>query len=367
MDKIIKQPDSLIHEGNLDHNWTQFKQRFMLYLTAIDGEKYSKARKVALLLTIAGQSAVDIYNSLPLTDNDKNERVVAAFDEYCSPKKNETYERYLFRSRQQHQDETFEQFVTDLRLKAKTCNFANLYSSMIRDQIVFGIRDSRIREKLLRENDLTLDQAVHICQSAEAAHKQVKIFSQENKGKVQTQTEDDVNYVQARGKTFSKNNKPKQRSMTSRNCFRCGMVHKYKDYPAYGKNCNKCGLMNHFEKVCKTNIGRKKEINNVDEDIQIDDLFVGSVDSAEFADSSMVNDDVMSGDSDVMSDNSDVNQVNVSLWTVPLVINNVIIPILLDTGAKVNLITIADFKNLPVKPKIFKKTCKDYCIQWYSN
>lgn len=101
------------------------------------------------------------------------------FDEHCSPKKNYTYERYAFRSRVQSKGESFDSFLTDLKLKAKTCNFGTLNESVIRDQTVFEIHDKKIRERLLRETELTLYGAVKICHASELALLHSRTFSEE--------------------------------------------------------------------------------------------------------------------------------------------------------------------------------------------
>ena len=91
----------------------------MLYLIA-------EIQKIALLLTVMGQQAVEVYNTFVFAnteDKDKFDEVVKRFDEHCSPKKNETFERYVFHSRMQQPAEGFDVFLTDLKLKARTCNF----------------------------------------------------------------------------------------------------------------------------------------------------------------------------------------------------------------------------------------------------
>lgn len=49
---------------------------------------------------------------------------------------------------------------------------------MIRDQIVFGVVDRKVRERLLRETDLTLEGAIRICQACELSQQHVKTFSE---------------------------------------------------------------------------------------------------------------------------------------------------------------------------------------------
>ena len=96
------------------------------------------------------------------------------FDEHCSPKKNETYERYVFRSRIQMPAESIDAFATDLKLKARTCIFGVLPDSMLRDQIVFGVNETKVRERMLRETDLTLAGAMKICHANELAQQHAR-------------------------------------------------------------------------------------------------------------------------------------------------------------------------------------------------
>lgn len=111
-------------------------------------DETSDAHKIALLLTAAGRQSMELLDS------------------NCSLIKNETFERYIFCSHLQQQADTFDSFLIDLMLKARTCNFGLLQDSMIRDQIVFGINDKKVRERFLRETELTLNEAVWICHAS---------------------------------------------------------------------------------------------------------------------------------------------------------------------------------------------------------
>ena len=44
---------------------------------------------------------------------------------------------------------------------------------MIRDKIVFGVHDTSIKERLLREADLTLAKALNVCRAAETSKYQM--------------------------------------------------------------------------------------------------------------------------------------------------------------------------------------------------
>lgn len=87
---------SLTLTGNVDRR--SFKQQFELYTVAIGVYTKPEARKVALLLKVAGPEAIEVYNTFVFNENkDRNklDDVLAKFTAHCSPKKNETYERYV--------------------------------------------------------------------------------------------------------------------------------------------------------------------------------------------------------------------------------------------------------------------------------
>ena len=71
------------------------------------------------------------------------------FEEYCKPRKNVIMERYKFNTRVQRKDETADQYVTELKLIAKNCNFGALEDELIRDRIVYGTKSERVKELII--------------------------------------------------------------------------------------------------------------------------------------------------------------------------------------------------------------------------
>ena len=255
-------PEPLSLTGNLDSNWKTFKQRFEIFLCANGHEDKPSKRKVMMLLDAAGPEAVDIYNTFEFPAQEAREGnadgqrqagegvgqnipphhqydlVVAEFDKYCAPKSNETYERYMLRTRVQKESEPFESFLTDLRLKAKSCNYGELKDGIIRDQVVYGIHDSAVRARLLREGQLTLQRAIEICQASEVSHKQMSVFEEGGLGQTA------VHVVRkSQGATKKKGSKGKQQqrgntaqescSKQQRECKFCGTTHPPKKCPAW--------------------------------------------------------------------------------------------------------------------------------------
>lgn len=80
---------------------------------------------------------------------------------YLTPKSNPIYARYRFHEKTQGDGETFEHFVTELKLLVEDCGYPNS-DEMVRDRIVFATNSPRVREKLLSHGaELTIDQRSH--------------------------------------------------------------------------------------------------------------------------------------------------------------------------------------------------------------
>ncbi|XP_053092978.1 uncharacterized protein K02A2.6-like [Pangasianodon hypophthalmus] len=213
---------------------------------------------------------------------------------------------------------------------------------MIHDQIVFGINDKKVRERLLRETELTLNGAVRICHASEIALQHVKTFYETTKtsGSDSSAVAAVTEKMQRCGMSKVKQQKEKELF----NCKRCGRKHPPKQCPAYGKVCAKCKGQNHFAKQCfsKGRQSRKEHVHTVEETDLSDTFVVGMVEQAD--------------SSQERTEQTDVNSVAQDKWMTALEINGVIVSLKLDTGAKVNLISEHDVRAMKIKPHINKKT-----------
>ena len=60
---------------------------------------------------------------------------------------------------------------------AATCEFGDLKDSLIHDRIVCGINSQAMKERLLREPDLSLSKATDMCRASEISKKQIKTLT----------------------------------------------------------------------------------------------------------------------------------------------------------------------------------------------
>jgi hypothetical protein len=286
----IERPANLSMKGNVAASWKKFKQHFELYLLATGLSDKADARKIALLLTVAGTEAIEVYNTFEYNgendDSTKYSCILEKFEAYCSPKKNETYERYCFNTRIQQEGEAFDCFLKDLYLKAQTCNYGLLKDSLIRDRIVVGIRSMQVKEELLKagqsKDGLSLEQACIICKAHESTAQHMKALDSEKAAVLHVKQSRSKRTSQARSKPTSTGKKDADRkSRKNKTCGRCDTVHDYKNCPAWGHTCKKCSRKNHYEKMCRMKKVHEIELESssqddyeydTDEDYEIDEV-----------------------------------------------------------------------------------------------
>lgn len=263
MDNLqLRLPEPLNCETrNLHVNWTKFHNQFKNLIKANGYNKKNDDVKVALLLNLVGDEGNEIYESFNLNDDEKEnyEKVIDAFEKYCIKKKNIIYERHCFYSRMQKEGELFDSFMKDVKILAKTCEFGDQKDSLIRDRIIFGIRDLALQEKLIKNGDPSLIKTIDECRLAEQ--------TRHHASEIQQTAE--INFIKSKGMSqnfSSKHIKENRNEKQAQNyiaeiikCTRCNFNHAVRKCPAYGKKCLKCQGMNHFAKCCKS-----KNINNID-------------------------------------------------------------------------------------------------------
>ena len=134
-------------------------------------------------------------------------------------------------------------YRTALHKLAEGCDFQTITpDEILRDRLVFGVKDAKVRERLLRETKLTLAKTDEICHAAESMLTQLKLFEDSSAGIVNAVGRNPTKQGTAEGKR-------------GRECWNCGRRHEFYKRelcPAYGKTCTKCHKLNHFAPKCRS-------------------------------------------------------------------------------------------------------------------
>lgn len=67
-------------------------------------------------------------------------------------------------------------FLTELHVRIRNCNFPITLYKDVRDHVVVGIKDKALSEKLQLNSQLTLEKAVTVARQSEAVKKQQETF-----------------------------------------------------------------------------------------------------------------------------------------------------------------------------------------------
>ena len=175
MERFLRPPPEMnfsdLDQIDLAERWRRWRETMELYLRLNMADSDEKEQCDAFRYII-GQDGRDIYNTMTFISSEvkKIDALFAKFKDYCKPRKNVIIERYKFNTRTQQKDETADQYVTELKLIAKNCNFGSLGDELIRDRLVYGINSERVKERLLREEELTLLKALKICRADEQSN-----------------------------------------------------------------------------------------------------------------------------------------------------------------------------------------------------
>ena len=217
------------------------------------------------------------------------------------------------------------QYVTDLKTKAQTCEFAELKDSLIRDRVVCGIICDKTRAKLLKESELTLQKALDICRANEATTSQLKTLSSHATNK--ESVEQEVLAIQKHRTSAPQRSRHEATEPQRSQCDKCGTRHqRHQKCPAYGMECYNCGRKNHFSKVCRSQ-PREKQHRNVysiahDTCETAEDLFIGMIRCA---------------------------TTTAPEWKVSILVNQQRTSFKIDTGAQCNVISKSRLSSVPLQ------------------
>ena len=153
-------------------DWTSYTERLAQYFVANDITDARKKR--AILLSACGPSTYQLIRNLasPTKPAEKSyDDLVKLISDHLHPTPTIACQRYNFNTRKQKEGESIAEYVAELRRIAEHCNYDAMLEEMLRDKLMCGVRDRRMRQKLLAEKDLTFKKAFELTQAIEMAER----------------------------------------------------------------------------------------------------------------------------------------------------------------------------------------------------
>ncbi|XP_064458840.1 uncharacterized protein K02A2.6-like [Ornithodoros turicata] len=309
MTSILPPPKPLDVTGDLWKAWKLWKGEFRLFSTATNLKAQPKEVQAATFLVILGEEGRKICNTLQFeteADRDDVDKLIQKLEEHCKPTLNLTYHEFLFGSRNQKEGERFDEWLTELRILAASCEFGTLEKRMLRSRIILGVRDKKLQQRLISENP-SCEKVIETCRMRELSKQQFDDIQKEK---------DEVKEVHAVTKR-------------TRTCSKCGYTHDKDACPAQGKECKSCGKLNHFASVCRSK-GQRKKYRRKPKAKQV--LEVEREEDTYFLQMLSVN-----------------NVASSDLWSAEVTIENVKLNCRVDTGANCSVISAGQLRKVTSK------------------
>ncbi len=153
-------------------NWPKWKHRFQQYRSASGLTTADEEQQVATLLYCMREEAEDVLNSTGISAEDRAvyERVMERMDQFFKVRFNVILERAKFNCHFQKEGKSATEYIAALYNLVETCDYGALKDETIHDQLVVGIRDPTLSEKLQLNVELTLEAAKKEIRLKEAVH-----------------------------------------------------------------------------------------------------------------------------------------------------------------------------------------------------
>jgi hypothetical protein len=111
--------------NDLESSWKAFKQHSEFVFSG-PVKTRTEEQKCAFLMIWVGDKGRNIYSTWDdFSDDDKKvlDIYYKRYSDYVKPSSNEIYNRYRFQTHSQSDTEPFDQFVTELKMLVKDCNY----------------------------------------------------------------------------------------------------------------------------------------------------------------------------------------------------------------------------------------------------
>jgi len=210
---------------------------------------------------------------------------------------------------------------------------------------VCGIANQSLRERLLREADLTLENALRICRASEHSKQQLKTITETKNANVDFVKRKYTGNTERHTPNNNQTRKPPDYDRSDRKpCGNCGSHHRPYSCPAYGKACDNCSKLGHFAKYCRSSQQQRRQPENHRpriHEVEYNDPFESDYENDSDHGVDQITIDSVNGNSD---HNEQYTSINIGKKQ---------LRIKLDTGAETSVLTKEDFYN--VVPRKYRR------------
>ncbi len=220
---------------DLGSEFKDFREYVELLFNGPQCDKWTAQQKASAIVSWAGatgRKAFSTFQFADAADKAKPDKVLDKFEKYVEPKTNKWLARVHLQRTVQKENQSVDEYLAVCIRQANKCKLKDndAVDERVLEQLVVGMRDSTIQQKLLSKGDgLKLNEALDIARSMEASGHQLSQLRAS-----------DTNPTTAVHAVRNKQS----------NCTKCGRKHPIRTCPAWGAICKGCGKPNHFVQMC---------------------------------------------------------------------------------------------------------------------
>ena len=305
-------------------SWSTYTERLGHYFVA---NKVTEAeQKRAILLSVCGPTTFKLIKSL--ADPSKFPTMTfaelcALVKEYYEPLPSPIVQRYKFNTRNRAPGETIATYVAALRELAEYCNYGASLSEMLRDRLVCGVNHDGIQKKLLAEKELDFDKAYSVAVAIEVAERDTKNL------KAERSYGNPVFYSHTKERGKSTKTSP-GRGKGEITCYRCGGNHLANVCRHKDTECGFCRKKGHLARVCRAK--RRAQETSMPSQNTRKNMFV--------------TEELTQDETDRTYEMFTLEDQSNEPTRMQVLLNDVPVDMVLDTGASLSIISQATFNRL---------------------
>lgn len=253
MERILR-PERLNlcpNEESVGLKWGHWINTFQNFLSSIDTVESDKLK---ILINFVSPSVYEFISEC----NTYEDAIEVLKTIYVKPV-NEIFARHKLKTRRQEAGEDIDRYLEALKRLSKDCKFKAVTAEVnrneyIRDAFIDGLQSPHIRQRLLENMTLSLEEAASQARALELAQQQSQQYILQSTLNAVSGPTSSIREVTQCTKGDSENEPVKEATVAALNskCFFCGLGrHSRQSCPAKDAICHGCGTKGHYQKVCR--------------------------------------------------------------------------------------------------------------------
>lgn len=157
--------------------WTRYKQHIHHILEVTEFNTLPEVAKMDIFMKwVEPRTNEQCLRDIKREEANSYDELVQRFEGYFL-KKNELRSSFHFLRRNQQDGELFSVYYTELMNLIKYCNYGEHESTVLRERVVAGVRDSKMQQTLRKLKTLTFEEVKEICRASEHSQEQEQVIN----------------------------------------------------------------------------------------------------------------------------------------------------------------------------------------------